>query len=185
MAAMVSGNYFTVLGAAPAQGRTFVPDDDAAGGLPVVLVSDNFWERRFERDPGLLGRRLTLNGVAVAVVGITPRNFNGTLISVPDFWVPLRLQSRMAPRDDFVSDAATTCCRVYGRLRTGFSLTGAEAQLDTLAGGALPSSAGARRSAGRTDRFVLAHVSAAGAPRYPDDHVMGMCCCSAPSGWCW
>ena len=88
-AAMVSGNYFQVLRVNATLGRTFRPEEDTSGAQPVALVSDNFWERRFARDPGLLGRNLTLDGVSVTVIGVTPRDFTGTSPTVPDLWLPL------------------------------------------------------------------------------------------------
>jgi hypothetical protein len=93
----VSGNFFQVLGVGAALGRTFLPEEDAAGAPPVVVASYNFWERRFARDPGLLGRSLTLNGMSVTVIGITPPDFTGTWPMVPDLWIPLDLQCRVAP----------------------------------------------------------------------------------------
>jgi hypothetical protein len=82
--AMVSANYFQVLGVSAARGRTFLPEDDDASAQLVVLISDNFWERRFERDPALIGQHLRLDGVDVMVVGVTPRDFSGTSPAVPD-----------------------------------------------------------------------------------------------------
>jgi hypothetical protein len=72
MSVGVSGNYFGVLGIHAVLGRRFLPEDDSSSAQPVALVSQNFWERRFGKDPGILGRTLTLNGEAVTIIGITP-----------------------------------------------------------------------------------------------------------------
>jgi macrolide transport system ATP-binding/permease protein len=130
----VSGNYFQTLGVGAALGRTFLPEEDSAGAQPVALVSYNFWERRFARDPGLVGRTLTLNGAAVTIVGITPRDFSGTLPGIPDVWLPLALQSRLVSKTGLLQDRNSVCCRVYGRLRTGFAREQAEAEVNSLAG---------------------------------------------------
>lgn len=130
----ISGNYFRVLGVHPAIGRMFLPEEDGAKAAPVALVSQNFWERRFARDPGLLGRHLTLNGVRVTIVGITSRDFSGTWPIVPDFWLPLSLQSRLAsPAADLIRDRNSVCCRVYGRLPAGTEAVSAEAEMNALA----------------------------------------------------
>ena len=133
MAVGVSGNYFQTLGVGAALGRTFLPEEDRAGAQPVALVSYNFWERRFARDPGLVGRTLTVNGAAVTVIGITPRDFSGTLPGIPDIWLPLSLQSRLVSKTGLLQDRNSVCCRVYGRLRTGFARGQAEAEMNSLA----------------------------------------------------
>src|SRR5580765_2169528 len=59
----VSGNYYAVLGVQPQLGRAIHPIDDTAGGEPVVVISDEFWEREFARSPAVLGRSIRLNDV--------------------------------------------------------------------------------------------------------------------------
>ena len=82
-ATVVSGNYFQLLGVSASFGRTFLPDEDTLSAQPVAMISENFWERRFARDPGVLGRNLMLNGMDVTIVGITPRDFAGTWLTIP------------------------------------------------------------------------------------------------------
>ena len=55
---LVSGNYFAVLGVKPILGRAFSPDEygDKQGGYPVAVIGEGLWNRRFHRDPGVLGR---------------------------------------------------------------------------------------------------------------------------------
>src|SRR3954466_8112223 len=70
---LVSGNYFDVLGVKAHIGRTFTPDDDRTpGGHPVAVLSHNFWMRRFASDPSVLNRTVTLNGLPMTIVGVTP-----------------------------------------------------------------------------------------------------------------
>ena len=60
---VVTVNYFTVLGAVPAVGRLFgAGDSDQPGASPVAVLSHRFWTRRFNKDPAIVGRTLTLNG---------------------------------------------------------------------------------------------------------------------------
>jgi len=87
-AAMVSGNYFSVLGIDAVKGRTFTKEE-ADGIYPAVMLSYNFWQRRFNCDPSLLGRTMKLNGKQFTIVGITPKDFMGTFPKVLSVWLPL------------------------------------------------------------------------------------------------
>src|SRR4029079_8896008 len=74
----VTANYFNVLGAVPAVGRLFGPQDgDTPGANPVVVLSHLFWARRFNSDPGIVGTTLILNGLPFTVVGVASEAFNG------------------------------------------------------------------------------------------------------------
>jgi predicted permease len=151
-----------VLGVGAVRGRSFLPDDDSPSANPVVLVSDNFWERRFARDPDLLGRHLTLDGAEVIVVGITPRDFSGTSPTVPDFWVPLVTMSRVVRNLDLLHDRSSTH-RIYGRLRPSITARQAEAEmgaLDATLQLSFPGTAGQANR--RTDRFRVQQASLAG-----------------------
>ena len=123
----VTGNYFAVLGVGVAMGRTILPEDNSAAAAPVTLVSFNFWDERCARDPHMLGRRLNLDGVSVTVVGITPRDFSGTLHRPPDLWLPLALQERLIAASD------SPHFELYGRLRSGIDPRTAEAEVNALA----------------------------------------------------
>ena len=79
-ALMVSGRFFETLGVRPALGRLLTADDDRRGGGadgPTLVVSERFWERRFQRDPGVVGRPLTVSGVPFTIVGVVPARFLG------------------------------------------------------------------------------------------------------------
>lgn len=144
----VSENYFAVLGENASRGRVFLPQD--AHDLevhPAVLMSENYWQRRFNRDASLLGRTIKLNGAAFTIIGITPRDFMGTNINVPDFWIPMRLQPSIAGGAAVLQDREQDCCALYGRLLPGVSLTQAQAEMTLLAG--LIRSLHAPRSEGR------------------------------------
>ena len=89
----VSGSYFATLGVRAAVGRLLTEADDQPGGGtagPVMVISDAFWQRRFQRDPSAIGRQFILNGVPVSIVGVTPREFLGTEIGTPfDVLLPI------------------------------------------------------------------------------------------------
>ncbi len=131
---VVSENYFAVLGVTPMRGRTFesisLPELAAS---PPALISENYWQRRFAGDPSVLGKSIRLNGAAFTIVGITPHNFIGTSVAVPDFWLPLSLDPLIHPESNRLRDRGDLCCRVFGRLAPGVSMTQAQAETTVLA----------------------------------------------------
>ena len=74
----VSGNYFEVLGVAPAAGRLLGPSDNAVGAPPAAMISDTFWQRRFGRSADVIGQTLAVNGMPFTIAGVTARGFRGT-----------------------------------------------------------------------------------------------------------
>lgn len=130
---VVSPNYFQVLGVAPIQGRSFesipVPDMVAA---PPVLISENSWRRRFAGDPAALGKVIHLNGHAVTVVGITPRDFVGTNVMAPDFWVPAAIEPLLQADAQWLRDRENQTYRMFGRLAPGVSIGQAEAEMNLV-----------------------------------------------------
>jgi predicted permease len=68
----VSAGLLPTLGAPPAAGRYFLPEEDQEGGPPVALLSFNYWQRRFGGDPGIVGTVLTINDVPHTIVGVLP-----------------------------------------------------------------------------------------------------------------
>ncbi len=131
---VISENYFKVLGVAALRGRTF----DSMGtpelvASPSVLISENYWRKRFAGDPALLGRLIHLNGAAFTVVGITPHDFAGTGVVVPDFWLPLCLEPMVHADNNWLRQRENQCCRVFGRLAPGVSMGQAQAEVTLLA----------------------------------------------------
>jgi predicted permease len=96
---LVSGSYFPVLGVQPVAGRLFAPDDDTMpGGHPVVVLSHDYWRRRFEENPSVLGQTLIVNGHGLTVIGVAPRGFEGTTLGVrATVFVPLTMRGEMQP----------------------------------------------------------------------------------------
>jgi predicted permease len=128
----VSRNYFSVLGVTAVRGRTFEPRGELAA-TPSVLISENYWRRRFGGDPSVLGRTIRLNGAAVTIVGVTPHNFVGTSVAVPDFWLPLNLYPLVRPESKLLHDRDDLCCRVFGRLAPGVTMAQAQTETTLLA----------------------------------------------------
>ena len=84
----ITWNLFPMLGVKPALGRLIRPDEDKPGGDRVVLLSDGLWQRRFGRDPTIVGKTLMLNEIAHTVIGVMPPAFKFPEHS--ELWIPLR-----------------------------------------------------------------------------------------------
>ena len=133
----VSGNYYEVLGLEPELGRGIRPADDVPGAEAVVVISDEFWQRHFDRSPTALGQSIKLNDVPVTIVGVNPRSFTGagsTLPSqTPEAIVALAYATRVTPssdRKDWLADPASRL-DVLARIKPGVSDRAAQAALDT------------------------------------------------------
>ena len=91
-AALVTGNFFQVLGVQAALGRTLTPgDDERSAGRPVIVLSHAGWHKLFAGDPTVIGRSVRVNGVPYEIVGVMPEGFRGLGIGPPDYWAPLAL----------------------------------------------------------------------------------------------
>jgi len=128
---LVTGNYFDVLGVDMALGRGFLPEEDAAPGThPVVVLSHRLWARRFDRDPSVVGRTVTLNGHAFAVVGVAPDGFKGAYAPyfAPDLWIPMMMIVEAVPGSaGDLEDRARRFMRIMARLAPGVSVDAARA----------------------------------------------------------
>lgn len=87
----VSGNYFDMLGAQPQIGRFFhASDEHGPNSAPYIVLSDAMWRARFNADPRVVGTTVDLNKHPFTIIGVAPKNFNGTEIFFwPEFWVPM------------------------------------------------------------------------------------------------
>jgi len=132
---IVSGNYFAVLGVRPALGRFFSPDEDRTPGThPVVVISHGLWQRRFGADPALLGKTVGLNAYRYTVVGVAPREFNGTMRgTVSDVYVPIMMQVQAQPgRNSKLDDRGSGWLYLFGRLNPAASRAQAQAALSVV-----------------------------------------------------
>jgi len=96
--AFVTPNYFEVLDLAPALGRLFRPGEyTEAGAGAVVVLAHEYWQREFGADPGVLGRSLVVNGRAMEIIGVAPREFVGVnRFSPVDVFAPITMVSELA-----------------------------------------------------------------------------------------
>lgn len=131
-AQLVSGNWFTVLGAGPLLGRTLAPGDDQPGAAPVAVVSYGYWQTRLGADPAVIGRSLTVNRTAVTIVGVMGKEFFGERVRRPPaLWVPLALQPEIQLTAPIFDDLTYFGLRFLGRLAPGQTLD--DAQLEATA----------------------------------------------------
>ena len=131
---LVSGNYFTLLGVGPAAGRMLSDTDDGKPGAnPVAVMSYRFWQRRFSRQSGVIGRTLTVNGAAFTVIGVAARDFSGTAVDEsPDFWIPLSMQAQVQPWLGHARDPLVQTLWLMGRLKPGLTMAQAQANLNLV-----------------------------------------------------
>jgi predicted permease len=138
-AAVVSSNYFSVLGVPLARGRAFLPEEETPGrNAPVAIVSYSYWQKH-DLDPTVLGSQLLINGQPFTIVGITPKGFVGTLqILSPEVWLPMSVYDQVG--NDFGSKNKTTMddrkgtqLRIMGRLKPGMNAAAAKPALEGLA----------------------------------------------------
>ncbi len=92
----VSGNFFSALGVHMAAGNAFAPRDEE-NHSPVAVLSYNYWNRRFNRDPGIIGKTLYMNGVPLTILGISAPSFYGVESGgqSTDVWIPLQTRSEL------------------------------------------------------------------------------------------
>ena len=133
-AELLTGNYGQVVGVAPALGRMLQPDDEQAGAMPVVVLSDHYWRRRFAADPRALGQSIAINGATFTVVGVMPASFHGAFeLLTADLWVPFALDPLLRPGTTALVDRAPRRgVQVIGRLREGTSIEAAGTELRTI-----------------------------------------------------
>src|SRR5688572_26607561 len=105
---LVSGRFFPLLGVRPQRGRLISVDDDrTVGGGPVMVISDDFWERRFGRDPNVVGRSVRVNGFPLTIAGVAERGFSGLSVgSSVDVYIPLAMQYEIRYRGNASSSNA-------------------------------------------------------------------------------
>ena len=131
---LVTGNYFDVLGVRAVIGRTITPDDDRTpGGHPIAMLSHNYWTRRFANNPGVLNQTITLNGLPMTIVGVTPPGFFGIVVGEnPDVMVPLAMKAVMTPTWDDLQNRRSRWITVMARVKPTVTFEQAEAAMNVI-----------------------------------------------------
>ncbi len=132
---LVSGTYFSVLGVKPILGRAFTEaEDEPAGGHPVAIVSYSWWERRFGRDPVVVGKTVKLGSAVYTIIGVTPPEFFGTKVGEsPDLWIPLSMDKQVSPGWNGLDNRWFQSLYILARLKPGVSREQAQANVNVLA----------------------------------------------------
>ena len=130
----VSGGFFDVLGVRPQLGRLFTEADDVKGcAAPGVVISHAFWSREFGKDPAVVGRTLSANGLRFPVIGVTPAGFHGVEVGRSfDLALPLCAEYLMNGKDGRLARDWVWWLGVMGRLKPGWTLAQASAHLQAL-----------------------------------------------------
>ncbi|MGI8745802.1 MAG: ABC transporter permease [Bryobacteraceae bacterium] len=136
--AIVTGNYFQVLGVQPAAGRLLLPEDDRVPGEgAAVVISESFWQSQFARNPSAIGASLILNGYPFTVIGIAAAPFEGVEFGQPtSIWMPMamvRHAMTRAPDYHWLTERRAGWLTWYGRLKPGVRLQNASAELSAIA----------------------------------------------------
>jgi predicted permease len=129
---LVSGSYFPVLGLTPAAGRLLSPQDDQKlGESQVVVLSHAYWTSRFDRNPGVIGDTLIVNGQHLTIVGVAPQGFDGTTLGTkPQVFVPITLRGVMSPGFNQFHNRRSYWAYLFARLRPGATIEQARTQLN-------------------------------------------------------
>jgi putative ABC transport system permease protein len=126
--AYVTGNYFSVLGVKASLGRTLQPSDDTPASSQAVVIGNEFWRRRLNSDPNIVGRVVTLNSKPYTIAGVAESSFRGLRLGPPtDLWVA------MPAHTSYTSDGrGDRGIEITGRLKRGVTLGQAQTQLATI-----------------------------------------------------
>ncbi|HEX7314427.1 MAG TPA: ABC transporter permease [Pyrinomonadaceae bacterium] len=133
---LVTGNFFDVLKVKMQHGRGFLPEEDATPGThPVIVLSDDLWRKRFNADPGVVGRQIQINGRPLTVVGVTSPEFTGAKWALGmKFWAPLMSKQFVSGgTNDWTTQRGNHWLEVLGRLKPGVTREQAASALTTVA----------------------------------------------------
>jgi putative ABC transport system permease protein len=138
--ALVSGNYFDVLGVRSIQGRLLQPpDSEVEGANPVAVISERLWRDSFDAEPNVVGKTVSLNSYLYTIVGVAAE-FIGTrrMYEATDVWIPVTMwrysnPSNMKPGADILSTRGSDFLKLLGRLKPGVTMEQAQADMSIIA----------------------------------------------------
>jgi hypothetical protein len=125
-AALVSADFFPALGLMPALGRAFISGDGQSGGAPVVVISQDLWQRRFGADPHMIGRTITLNQERYTIVGVMPVDIK--FPNEAQVWTPLTSDDERLRQEDKSLEL-----EVIARLKPGVTRQQAQEEMSNIA----------------------------------------------------
>jgi len=119
-----SADTFRVVGQKPIMGRDFTASDELPGAAPVAILNYGFWERRYGKDPTIIGRTVRMNGALTTYIGVMPEGFS--FPQTVDVWVPLVQTAKVMSRENRETWV------VVARLAEGVSVETAKAEMDVI-----------------------------------------------------
>ena len=133
-AALVSGDYFDVLGVGSAAGRLITPaDNQTEDAHPVAVLSNDLWQRRFSGDPAVAGRTLRLNGSTFNIIGVAARGFRGTSVGSPaQVFIPIVMLREVMRGVREWNSRRFWWLDVIARRKPGVSIEAASAEVDVM-----------------------------------------------------
>jgi predicted permease len=120
----VSADTFRLVGQRPIMGRDITPSDQIPGSAPVAILSYGFWERRYGKDPAIIGRTVRMNGAPTTIIGLMAQGFS--FPQKADMWVPLVETAKVRDRDN------TDTWFAFGRLAEGATFPSARVEVETI-----------------------------------------------------
>jgi putative ABC transport system permease protein len=123
---LVSANFFDTLGGKAALGRTFQKGEDEPGRDKVVVLRHSFWQRRFNSDPDIVGKTISINESAFTIIGVMPEKFNFPAHFDGRFWTPFTLSEK--EKRDYERGAHNA----FGLLKPGVGIEEADAELSSI-----------------------------------------------------
>jgi putative ABC transport system permease protein len=130
---LVTGNYFDVLGVAPAIGRVFTPNDDKnPGGDQLAVLSYPYWTRHFAGDPNVLNKSILVNNVPMTIIGVSRNGFTGVQVGqTPDVFIPMSMAEQMTFDGGALNEWRDYWIKVLGRRAPGVNDEQARTALNT------------------------------------------------------
>jgi putative ABC transport system permease protein len=126
----VTGGFYDALGLQPAMGRLLGRADDTRGAPVVVVISYRYWERQFARDPAIVGRTISLNGIPAEIVGVSPSGFTGANVGRPaDLTLAVAAIDRVSPLAAGLMGPGNWWLRVLARVRDPLTPEAARARV--------------------------------------------------------
>ena len=128
----VGGDFFSTLGIKPALGRFILPSEEETAA-PVLVLDYSYWMTRFGGDSQVVGKKISVNGHPVTVVGVAPEGFYGLFpLAEMQGYLPMGLATIAGNPSDFTTNRGFRNYFVFGRLRPAVSIKQAQASLDVV-----------------------------------------------------
>jgi predicted permease len=127
---LVSGNYFSALGLKPALGRFIRPEEaERPGTEPVLVISYDYWQTRFRGAPGAVGQKVRVNDRDLIVIGVAPRDFQGTMVPLKyELWAPATMAPALLGGTRDLEDRSIRAFSLIGMLKPGATREEAQAE---------------------------------------------------------